>query len=422
MLRTLRPMLALLVAVGFASAATAQLSQVCFNDSIPLQPTNWMQNVTLPKFNPNLGTLQSIDFTLSATATGAARVESLDNSPTLVTLTFQSTVTLTRPDNSVIVVTIPQVQFMDPLSAADGIIDFAGTAGESHENLMTTDSDSVTSPPPPSDLALFTGAGTISLPVVAAGASTAQGGGNVISQFVSNASAQVTICYNYIPNTPPSFVQSPCNTQLMASVGVPFSVQICAADIELTDTVTLTAVTLPAGATLLPPLPAAGNPVCTTVSWTPANDQVGVSTFTFIATDTHARQTTCSFTVLVAECHVVLGQALAGAPPVQVNIFGHMYDTQLSTFRRSAPVTMTDIPYITLPTNGRIAAQVLMYNPLIFPTNPSQWSRVCDMTMNANGTLSTVWSGTRNGITLRPTTQVVSGQTRITCRFTIDGM
>lgn len=100
MFRTLRPMLALLGAVGLASTATAQLTQVCFSDSIPLQPTNWMQTVTVPKFNPNLGTLQTIDFTLSATSTGAARVESLDNSPTVVTLTFQSTVTLTRPDNS----------------------------------------------------------------------------------------------------------------------------------------------------------------------------------------------------------------------------------------------------------------------------------------------------------------------------------
>lgn len=420
MFRNLRPMLALLVAVGLASGASAQ--QVCFTDSIPLQPTNWTSSVTVPKFDPNLGTLTSIDYTLSATATGAARVESLDNQPSVVTLTFQSTITLTRPDNSVIVVTIPQVQFMDSLSAADGLLDFDGTAGESHENLMTTDSDSVTSPPPPSDLALFTGPGTITLPVIATGQSTAQGSGNVISQFVSNASASLTVCYNYIPNTPPVFTQSPCGAQLMASVGVPFSVQICAGDVQQNDTVTLSAPTLPAGATLLPPLPAQGNPVCTTVSWTPTNAQTGVNTFTFIATDTHARQTTCSFTVLVAECHLALGQALASAPPVQVNLFGHIYDTQLSAFRRAAPVTMTDIPYITLPTNGRIAAQVLMYNPLVFPTNPSQWSRVCDMTMNANGTLSTVWSGTRNGITLRPTTQVVSGQTRITCRFTIDGM
>jgi hypothetical protein len=58
-----------------------------------------------------------------------------------------------------------------------------------------------TSPPPDSDLVLFTGPfgnpGTIDLPCEAVGSSMASGPGNVISQFMTSASAELTVCYTY---------------------------------------------------------------------------------------------------------------------------------------------------------------------------------------------------------------------------------
>jgi len=425
---TLRtPLLALTGALVLAQLASAQLQQVCFNDTIPLQPTNWSSSMTVSKFDPNLGTLVSIDFTLSAQSQGDARAESLDASAAQVTLTFQNTVTLTRPDTSVIVVTIPEAQFMHVLSAFDGMIDFGGTSGVSHLGLVANDSDSVTAPPPPSDLALFTGPaglpGTITLPVAASGSSSASGPGNLTSNFTSAASASLQVCYNYIPNTPPSFTSPQCGTTLMASAGVPFALQVCAGDIDPTDIVTLTATQLPAGATLTPTLPQSGNPVCATINWTPGSNQVGPNTFCFTALDTHNRSTQCCFTVLVAECHLLLGQApVGGTGNLQVDIFGHLYDTQLSVLRRSWPVTMEDIPTVILPVNARMSAQLLMYNPLAFPLNPSQWSKLLTVQVNPNGTLSRSWAGTQNGITLRATSQVVNGQVHIRFPFGIDGM
>jgi hypothetical protein len=63
------------------------------------------------------------------------------------------------------------------------------------------DSETANSPPPDSDLVLFTGPagnpGTISLPVEAVGTSVATGGGNVISQFMTSAAATLTVCYTY---------------------------------------------------------------------------------------------------------------------------------------------------------------------------------------------------------------------------------
>lgn len=53
------------------------------------------------------------------------------------------------------------------------------------------------------DLALFTGVsggvpGSILLPVDAVGSSSASGSGNLITQFLTDAGAEVTVCYNYV--------------------------------------------------------------------------------------------------------------------------------------------------------------------------------------------------------------------------------
>jgi hypothetical protein len=411
------------VLAAFLSTAAVALAQPpttqCFTGSIPITPTNWSSSVTVPKFDPNLGTLQSVTVSITANSTGSARAESLDSAPSVVSLTFQNVVAVQRPDNTLLVAASPQVNFLDNLSAYDGVLDFGGTSGVSHLNLAVSATNSVTVPPPAGDLALFTGPGTITLPVAAIGTSSASGAGNLIAQFTSAAGADVQVCYLYLPNTPPFFTTPTCNTQFMASVGVPFSIQVCAADNDAGDVVTLNAVTMPAGAVTVPPTPQSGNPVCVTVNWIPANNQVGVQTFTFVATDSHQRSTTCSFTVLVAECHQILGLS-TGSDPFE--IFGHIYQTQLSQIRRTFPVTMEDNPPFRMVPNQVLFAQVVMYNPLVFPQNPEQWSRVARIQMNHDDTLYVTWSGNRNGITLRPTTVEVNGETRVHLPFTIDGM
>lgn len=420
MLTIFRPALALLGAVVLAAGADAQQTQtLCFTDSVPLQNTNWASSVSIQKFNPNLGTLVGIQFQLAGHSSGSAKAESLDASPSNVTLTFQNTLTLTRPDLSVIVVAIPQAVFNDSLSAFDGVIDFGGTSGVSHLGLTANATNNASSPPPASDLALFSGVGNIVLPVTAVGNSTAVGAGNIISQFTSQAACDVQVCYEYIPNVPPQFTAPQCGTQFMASVGVAFQVQVCAADVDPNDTVTILPASIPTGATVTLALPQSGNPVCVTVDWIPASNQVGVNSFTFTAVDTRGRQQTCGFTVLVAECHVVFG---LNAGNDQYAIFGHLYDTQLSQIRRTFPVTMEDNPAIRMAPGQVLYAQVVMYNPQVFPTNPSQWSRVCAVTMNPDQSITSTWSGTRNGITLRARTVQVNNETRVQFPFRIDGM
>jgi len=416
--------------VTFAISASAQSQVVCFSDSISISPTDWNRTVTIPKFDTGLGTLQSIEFTLGGQVHGSAGVENFSpNSPTVANLNFSSTLTLTRPDLSVIVVTIPLANFVDPLTTFDGVIDFGGTSGVMHSNINASASNMAVSPPPASDLVLFSGPpgmpGTIVLPVTAVGSSSSTGGGNIINQFTTDAAAQVSVCYHYLGNTPPTFgpPTPQCGSTLMATAGVAMSFQVCAGDSNPLDSVTLTG-TLPAGATTVPGLPAVGNPVCVTVNWTPTLAQLGNSVFSFVATDTHNRTAACQVNVMVAECYQFIGRGGTGS---DVTIGGTFYHTQLSSVRQFWPVTMIDRPNLRVPNiaTGQLnfSFQTLMHNPTVFPANPDQWSQRLRVTVYPGGIVTGQLFGDLNGIHQSLTTFTdPNGDLYMSFPFGIDGM
>jgi len=429
MIRTMsltRSSLTALGAVALSSAALAggPTSTLCFSDSIPLQSTNWASSVSIPQFNPALGTLQSIQFTLSGNVQGTARAESLDASPTLVNTQFSADITLTRPDLSVIVVTIPIANFSDPLGPFDGTIDFGGSSGVTHPGINATDSDMAISPPPLSDLVLFTGLGNIVLPVVATGTSTATGSGNLITQFTTQAQCSVEVCYVYEPNTPPVFTEPTCGTTYMATAGVPFSIQICAADSNTNSTVTLSSGALPPGATLNPPLPADGNPICTTFSWTPTLADIGTVQVCFTAVDNNQRTSACCFNIQVAECFQFIGR---GSGSAGLTIGTTFWQSQLASIRNTYAVTMTDRPNLRVPilTTGQLnfSMQTLMHNPQQFPQNPDQWSNRLRVTILPGGLVQGELFGSLNGIHQSIATFTdPNGDLYMTFPFTVDGM
>lgn len=159
--------------------------------------TGWMDSVEIPLFDPSLGILKSIDFTLQGQIFGSAQYESLDAGPSLVTIVFSGEIVLTRPDMSTIVVSQPLLNIMEPATAFDTTIDFMGTSGSTFGMLFDQQTEMATSPPPLSDLALFTGVGTINLPVSAEGMSFIMGPGNFVAQFMQSAAASVEVTYHY---------------------------------------------------------------------------------------------------------------------------------------------------------------------------------------------------------------------------------
>lgn len=192
---------AMVLVLGAASPAFA--ATVSYSDSCSMTATNWSNTLDITLFDPNLGALTGINFYLLGSARGNVRFESLDALPSTVQCFSQAVITLSRPDYSPLVVTLPIADTSDDVSAFDGVIDFAGTSGRTYLDLSAQDSGSVDSPPPASDLVLFTGPGTISLPIRAVGASHATGAGNLVTQFETWAAAALRVTYTYDPPPPP---------------------------------------------------------------------------------------------------------------------------------------------------------------------------------------------------------------------------
>jgi hypothetical protein len=191
-------------AMAVCASITCSAVTITHSQDLALQTLAWSNAVSIPKFNPLLGTLTKITYTLAGHIEGDARGESLDASPATVNLNLAASLTLRRPDQSIILTDLPSISRSFNASAFDGTIDFGGTSGQTFSGLISDVTETASSPPLLlSDLALFTGTGDILLPVVAAGTSSGTGAGNLITQFSTRASARVTVEYEYTPSTVP---------------------------------------------------------------------------------------------------------------------------------------------------------------------------------------------------------------------------
>jgi uncharacterized repeat protein (TIGR01451 family) len=125
------------------------------------------------------------------------------------------------------------------------------------------------------------------------------------------------------PGVPPQFESPPtppCGSTLTIAPGNALTFTVSASDADMpAQTVTLNAAGLPAGATMNPPLPTAGNPVSSIFSWTPTGAQTGSHVVTFSAVDDTGLQALCSLTIQVTSVGADLSVTKADAPdPVAV--------------------------------------------------------------------------------------------------------
>ena len=192
----IHPVICAIALLLLTSVVAVNAAVLSYTQTIPLAPTDWNTTISIPKFNSSLGTLTSIEFILAGHAEGTAAFENR-NGPGTVTMDLGATLQLERPDSTILVIAVPLVHTSDAVPTFDGVIDFGGTSGKTYSGLGADITESKTSTPPSSDLALFTGFGNIILPVVATGNSTGSGSGNLVTQFSSQASAQATVKYHY---------------------------------------------------------------------------------------------------------------------------------------------------------------------------------------------------------------------------------
>ena len=214
---------ALVAATVLVASAAAQAATVSYGTTpaststltTGLRTTNFTTSLTLPKFDTSLGTLTSVAIDFAGAVTSTIAFESRDAAPSTITGTASATVTLTRPDNSQLAMVLPSNTRSAQETAYDGVLDFAGTSGDVFSNIsgsLTAPTVTLTSA---SDLALFSGAGNILLPVIGAGASSVSGAGNVVSQITTQASGSAYVVYTY--NATPAAVPEPASMALLAA-------------------------------------------------------------------------------------------------------------------------------------------------------------------------------------------------------------
>ena len=133
------------------------------------------------------------------------------------------------------------------------------------------------------------------------------------------------------------------------------------------------------------------------------------------------------------ECWLFLGQ---GSGQAAVTVDGVTFVTQMASVDQSHEVTMTEFPAFALPARTQgprglwhvdrpmvLSAQVVMYNPGLFPQNPSQWSQRMVVYVAPNEQPDVTWHGTLNGIHITYATYFgPDGKWYIHFPFTIDNL
>jgi hypothetical protein len=191
---------ALAIAAALIPFSSAQAATISYSDSKDMTTTNWTDVLSFAKFDTSLGTLTSVKFDLSGMVQGNGAAESTDSASSTVTLSLGSLLSLTRPDNSLLVVTNPVFSQIFNFTAFDGTFNFGGTSGGSTGSVTASGANSFVSTSA-ADFALFSalGGGTINLGLGAIGASSGSGSGNLITQFNTAAAGVAKVTYTYTP-------------------------------------------------------------------------------------------------------------------------------------------------------------------------------------------------------------------------------
>jgi len=183
----------LLCAAGFSSAGV-----VVQDFTVDRQKTAFTETINFNLFDDMGGTrvLESVEFTLLARSSGSARVENLNATPTNITATLSTDITLSDLISGLLAEAAPSLSRMDRLAGYDGNTDFDGPSGVEFLNLMTNDSAGIIIVDPIS-LMGYIGMGTSTATFGAMASSDVSGGGNLISNFNTFASGDVGVIYTF---------------------------------------------------------------------------------------------------------------------------------------------------------------------------------------------------------------------------------
>lgn len=160
--------------------------------------TDWNLSVAVQKFNPALGTLNSVKITFGCAVDGTLRGE--NRSANTSTLVGNLSASCSTPGLNLNV--LPSVTFSFSASPSDGVTDYAGTSGFTATGLSDSKSASTSPLSDSPTLNNFSGAGTVTIPISAVATSSISGSGNISSDNETFAQGFITVEYDYVPTAP----------------------------------------------------------------------------------------------------------------------------------------------------------------------------------------------------------------------------
>ena len=193
------------LALGSASAADLSSS---YSTTVNTQAAGWSRTAAIPRFDPAIGTLTSVEIQLNGLIRSTPRAENLDNQPRHLVVGSSGVVTLFNPATAFTYVTVaPQVTTELDVTSFDGVTDYAGNGGgpgsgfvidpplansaHNHFELHNTDSE----------FANFIGSGLINLGLAGQGYPIASGANSISSQITTDVGAELQITYFYSTQT-----------------------------------------------------------------------------------------------------------------------------------------------------------------------------------------------------------------------------
>ena len=198
------------LATGVPPAAAADQT-VCHDASLPQQRTEVDTDLTVPQFDPTLGTLLEVSVpSQTVHLVTDAQFQNIAQSAVVFSEDMQYTLTFTSPDG---LPSPPALVGMIQRIPSTTLAPFSGTQnfqGPSSVSEPSTTRDASATPVSSSDpgvLSAFTGSGTVAFHVQSAIAEVFNGaGGNVAADIDTFVAATTEVCYTY---QPPEVLASP---------------------------------------------------------------------------------------------------------------------------------------------------------------------------------------------------------------------
>ena len=111
-----------------------------YSDLIPESQLDWynlnQKELSVPRFDPNLGTLKTVSLKFDFSGNASVSVENLDNGPRSVEMDIQVKLSLKKEDGSILTSSTTLFDLANfQLSAFDGVSDLLGTSAFSNPNI-----------------------------------------------------------------------------------------------------------------------------------------------------------------------------------------------------------------------------------------------------------------------------------------------